>query len=416
MLRHAPLAATLLAAAACTTGPATPPLPADWAPVFAPAAIETPDGSSEPQITTAPGGMVLSWIEGQEGPATIRFAERGADGWSAPRAVRTGDGWFRSYADMPAVYRLSTGTLVATWLPATEPLIEAYDIAVTRSEDDGATWSVPFAPHADGTLTQHGFVSLVERPEGGVELVWLDGRQQEQDVESPDGGAMSLRYAAFDETWTQTAGALVDGRVCECCPTALGRTDRGLVAAFRDRSPSEVRDIATARMQDGQWTGATPVAIDGWTLDACPVNGPALDTAGLRVVVSWFTAATGTGESYLAFSEDGGATFGTPVRLDAGSSLGRTGVALLPDGSAAAAWLEYVDRRAQLRVRRVAANGTTGPAVILSGTGDDFPSAYPRLARDGDALVVAWTETTPPGPDDDGFPQIRVRVAEAPIR
>jgi hypothetical protein len=169
-------------------------------------------------------------------------------------------------------------------------------------------------------------------------------------------------------------------------------------------------------MLDGAWTSATPVAIDGWTLDACPVNGPALDAAGLRVVVSWFTAATGTGESYLAFSEDGGATFGVPVRLDAGSSLGRTAVALLPDGSAAATWLEYVDRRAQLRVRRVATDGTTGPAVILSGTGDDYPSAYPRMARDGDALVVAWTETTPPGPDDDGFPQIRVRVAEAPIR
>jgi hypothetical protein len=359
--------------------------------------------------------MVLSWIEGQEGPATIRFAERGPGGWSPPRAVRTGDRWFRSYADMPAVYRLSTGTLVATWLPATEPLIEAYDIAMARSDDDGVTWSVPFAPHTDGTITPHGFVSLVERPGDGIDLVWLDGRQQELDLESPDGGAMSLRHAAFDAEWTQTTDVLVDGRVCECCPTALARTDAGLLTVFRDRSAGEVRDIAVARLVDGAWADATLVADDGWTLEACPVNGPALDAAGLRVAVSWFTAARGVGESYLAFSEDGGATFGPPIRLDEGNSLGRTGVTLLPDGSAVATWLEFVDRRAQLRVRRVTRDGTPGPSAILSGTGDEYPTAYPRVARSGETLVVAWTATTPPAPGGDGLPQIRVRVAEAAL-
>jgi hypothetical protein len=410
------ITAALALATGLACAPDPPPLPSDWAPAFTPAAFETPDGSSEPQLTNAPGGVVLSWIEGQEGRATIRFAERGADGWTAPRTVRSGDDWFRSYADMPAVYRLSTGTLLATWLPATDLLIEAYDIAMARSDDGGLTWSAPFAPHDDGTLTQHGFVSVVERPEGGVDLVWLDGRQQELDLESPDGGAMSLRHAAFDADWIQVADTRIDARVCECCPTALARTSNGLVAAYRDRADDEVRDIAVTRLVDGAWSEATPVADDAWLIDACPVNGPALDAGGRRIAVSWFTAATGTGHSFLAFSDDGGATFGPPVQLDDGSALGRTGVALLPDGSAVAIWLEFVDRRAQVRARRVAADGAPGPPVILSGTGDTYPTGYPRLVLDGDTLVAAWTESTPPVAGSDGLPGIRVRVTEARLR
>jgi hypothetical protein len=90
-------------------------------------------------------------------------------------------------------------------------------------------------------------------------------------------------------------------------------------------------------------------------------------------------------------------------------------VTLLPDGSAVATWLEFVDRRAQLRVRRVTRDGTPGPSAILSGTGDEYPTAYPRVARSGETLVVAWTATTPPAPGGDGLPQIRVRVAEAAL-
>ena len=415
MLRHVLVSAALLGVTGCSGGPGVPSLSADWAPTFTTLTLAPPDGSSEPHLTSAPGGAVLSWIEGQEGEATIRFAERDVEGWTAPRTVRMGEGWFRSYADMPAVYRLSTGTLVATWLPATELLFEAYDVALAYSDDDGETWSPPFSPHDDGTITQHGFVSLLERPEGGVDLVWLDGRQQELDLESPDGGAMSLRYAAFDQAWTQTADVLIDDRTCECCPTALARTSAGLVAVFRDRSPDEVRDIAVARMIDGAWTPAARVVEDDWRINACPVNGPSADAAGARLVVTGFTAGGVTPESWLAFSDDNGATFDAPVRLDDGNALGRTGVTLLPDGSAVAVWLEAVGRRTQVRVRRVTREGTLGPVTVVAGEEEAFPTGYPRLALDGDTLVVAWTESTPPS-SDGGRPGIRVRVAEAMLR
>jgi hypothetical protein len=345
--------------------------------------------------------------------ATVRFAERTAAGWSKTQTVVSGNNWFRSYADMPAVLRLSNGTLVANWLPATDLFIEAYDLYLAYSTDDGTTWSKPFTPHHDGTTTQHGFASIFERPNGGVGLVWLDGRQQELDLDSPKGGAMSLRFAAFDTEWRQTANMLVDSRVCECCPTTVGLTSEGVITAYRNRTEAEIRDIHVSRLIADAWTSSTAVHNDEWEIEACPVNGPMLSTRGNQVVVTWFTAAGEETHAYAAFSDDGGQTFKTPIPLNDASTLGRTGAVLLPDGSAAVSWLEYVDNRAQLRIRQLEPSGKRSPAVVVAGTGTGRPTGFPRLALFGDRLIIAWTETTPPGEDDNNFSQIRVRVAEA---
>jgi len=387
--------------------------PLAWTLQFTPAALRVPSSSSEPQITESARGAIVSWVEGQEGTATVGFSERGASGWSEPRVVVAGDNWFRSYADMPSVLRLSNGTLVANWLPATDPLIEAYDLYLAYSTDDGLTWSEPFTPHHDGTTTQHGFASIFEQAEGGIGLVWLDGRQQELDLESPDGGAMSVRFAAFDTDWSQTADMLVDDRVCECCPTTVGRTREGVITAFRDRTANEVRDIHVARLVGNAWTPSVSVHDDNWELQACPVNGPMLSANGDQVAVAWFTATTGVGHAYVAFSDDGGRTFGTPIQFDDTSAMGRVGLVLLPDGSVAASWLEFIDSRTQLRVRRVEPSGTRSTSIVVSGEDVGRPSGYPRMAASDDRLIVAWTETTPPVDGDDGVPQIQVRVAEA---
>ena len=49
------------------------------------------------------------------------------------------------------------GTLVANWLVETDASIEAYNLMLSYSKDDGATWARPFMPHNDKTTTQHGF-------------------------------------------------------------------------------------------------------------------------------------------------------------------------------------------------------------------------------------------------------------------
>ena len=88
---------------------------------------------------------------------------------------------------------------------------------------------------------------------------------------------MSLRATAFGRDWKQTTEAAVDARVCDCCPTTTALTADGPIAAFRNRSEQEVRDIYVTRFERGRWTEPRAAHEDGWKIAACPVNGPMLE-------------------------------------------------------------------------------------------------------------------------------------------
>ena len=273
---------------------------------------------------------------------------------------------------------------------------EAYDLALSYSTDEGRTWAQPFTPHHDGTQSQHGFASLFEIPGEGLGLVWLDGRSNEFDVENPNRAAMMLRFAAFDRDWKQVTDEPIDVRVCECCPTRAAVTSDGIVAAYRDRSDREIRDIYTSRLENGTWTAGVPVHDDNWEFWGCPVNGPTVSARDRQAAVAWSTRKEQQGQAYAAFSGDAGRSWGAPVRLDDAGSLGRVDVELLDDGSAVASWVEFVDQQAQFRIRRIDSSGTRSPAVAVTDVSGAVAGGYPQIARQGAALVLAWTGSTSP--------------------
>ena len=94
----------------------------------------------------------------------------------------------------------------------------------------------------------------------------------------------------------------------------------------------------------------------------------------------------------IAFSSDGGRTFGTPIRLDSEGTLGRVDVEMLPDGSAAAAYIDLTGNRAELRVRRVTPAGILTAPVAIATLANNRSSGYPRMAVWGDELVFAWVD------------------------
>ena len=381
-----------LAASACggTAAPSPEVHVVDRPPAFAPLDTPAAEDSAHPQLTSSSAGAILSWLEQGETTTTLRFSERTAGRWSEPLTVSSGEEWFVTAADVPSVLRLKSGTLVANWYPATDATNEAYDTYLTYSRDDGQSWARPFSPHHDGTTTQHGFAFPLELADGGLGLFWLDGRDQAATDTNAPAGAMGLYFASFDAAWKQTAESVVNARVCECCQTAAVLTADGVLAAFRDRSTDEVRDVRVARLENGQWT-ERPLHDDNWRIAACPVNGPALSARGRQVTAAWFTAPDEKGRAFVAFSQDAGKTWGNPIRLDEQASLGRVDVELLDDGSAVASWIEMVDRRSHLMVRRVSSSGERSQAVDVSG--DGRPSGYPRLARSGGDLILAWTDS-----------------------
>jgi hypothetical protein len=377
----------------------------EWLSPIVPVAVPAADNSAEPQVSARGDRALLSWIEQAEEHTTLKFAERTATGWSEPRSVAAGDDWLVNFADMPSVIGLADGSLAAHWLQQNEG-DESYDVRLAFSTDDGRTWSAPTSPHHDGTPREHGFVSLFQAPgDAGLGVVWLDHRT---------GKDMDLRAAVFDRKGAQTSESVIKARVCECCPTATGITADGPIVAFRNRSAVEIRDIHVSRLVNGRWTAPAPVHRDNWKIDACPVNGPALSANGRTVAVAWFTAAGDAGHVFLAFSTDSGRTFGAPVRVDDVGAVGRVGVELLPNDSAAVTWIELAGGRSEFKVRRVERTGARSDAVSVAGTAVGRTSGYPRLARHGDELLFAWTEAT--DGSHEATERSHVRTAAARVR
>lgn len=415
-MRTRTLVAALLAASIAACGRSAPIDPAQWSVTPQPVASPAGPNSSEPQITASDRGVILSWIERTGTTAHLKFAERAASGWSAPVEVASGTDWFVSYADPPAVMRLSNGTLVAQWERQTDPFVEAMDLVLVSSTDNGKSWSRPFTPHHDGTKSQHAFASLFELAGSTLGLVWLDGRESMAETDDPAGGSMMMRYAAFDAGWKQIADAQVDARVCECCQTSVAMTSDGPLTAYRDRSAQEIRDIAVTRLEDGQWTGASSVHNDGYKTYACPVNGPAITARDRRAAVAWYTVKGEQGQAFVAFSDDAGRTWGAAHRLDQAGSLGRVDVEMLDDGSAVATFVEFADNRAQLRMRRIDPSGAMSPAISLAGVGTGRASGFPRMARQGDELVFAWSESTGGADDSEASLSVKTAIARLPRR
>jgi hypothetical protein len=365
-------------------------------------------GSIAPRLAAGEGGATwLSWIEPRtSGGGALRIAKLDDNRWSPPRTVADGDSLVGNWANVPQVIALGGTRLAAAWLWASGPDPEASEVRLALSSDDGRSWSAPVVPHRDGTATEHGFVSLL--PAGdGVRAVWLDGRNFARPAgdsaagaghdEAHGGGAeMTLRTAVLHPGGALSDEALLDARVCDCCGTAIASASGAALVAYRDRGAAEVRDVAVVREEGERWSEPRPVHADGWTIHGCPVNGPALDAIGDRVVAAWYTAAADTPRVRVAFSEDGGRSFGPAASVDAGAPLGRVDVALLDDGAALVIWVEGDGPNASLRLRRVGRDGTPWLPVTIAQLSSSRASGFPRFVRSGSRIVFAWTEPGKP--------------------
>lgn len=362
-------------------GPESPMTPTELA-------VPAVEGSGEPFLSSDGDRLWLSWLEPAGEEWALRLAAIDAD-VGEPTTIVQRDDFFVNWADFPSVTALDDGRLAAHWLQRGGSGTYDYGVRVAWS-DDGVEWSEPWTPHEDGTPTEHGFVSTL--PQGSdLGLLWLDGRRY---VDGPEGeatGEMTLRYRSAAGPTSAGPETVVDGRICDCCQTGSARTTDGWVVVYRDRSEDEIRDIYAARLVDGEWTEGRPVHRDGWHIEGCPVNGPAVAAEGDRVAVGWFTGAADQPRVHLAFSEDQGITFGEPVRIDGGDPVGRVDVVMDGDG-ARISWIETVGASAELRMRRVTAAGVAEPPVVVSTVSGARAAGFPQMVRHRGDLVFAWTD------------------------
>lgn len=349
--------------------------------------------SAEPYLFTDKNGLVyLSWIEKTKEKNSLKFSVLNNERWSVPSIITSGNNWFVNWADYPMLSS-DGNNLIAHILQKSAESTYAYDVKFITSVDKGKSWSDLKILHDDGKQAEHGFVSLMPY-EDEFFVSWLDGRNtvtkesKSDDHHSGHHGAMSLRAALINMKGIKTAEWELDNRVCDCCQTSAAVTANGPVVVYRDRSAEEIRDISIVRFVNGAWTAPKTIFPDQWKIAGCPVNGPRVAADGNNVAIAWFTTPDTTAQVNIVFSDDGGATFNKPLRINEEKPIGRVDVVLLDEKSAMVTWMEG----SVIKAARVYKDGTKETSIIIASSSESRSSGFPQMTRSGSNLLFAWTD------------------------
>jgi hypothetical protein len=307
---------------------------------------------------------------------------------------------------------------------------DATAIRTARSRDGGRTFEPPVTLQASAAPGDRGWPSLALDSHGTAHAIWLDHRglaagrvpgaprAKHAPGAAHDGAAMAQKSGVYYATAGETASTereLAPG-VCYCCKTALAiGPDGSVYAAWRHVYPGNFRDMAFTSSRDGGRTFAPPVRVseDGWAINGCPDDGPALavDRSG-AVHLVWPTVIDGPnpeGALFYATTRDG-RTFTARARIPS-SGAGRPShpqIVVDGRGRVVVAWDESVDGQRVALAREVKGQRgvavETGPIITLSSDG---PALYPVLAATPSGLVAVWATGGP-------SPAIRARVIPLP--
>jgi len=341
-------------------------------------------GSLQPNWSATPdGNAVLSWIEPtKDGSFSLRYAVRRGSNWSEARTIAEHRHFFRHPAEVPEVMALGDKQWMAHWVEMPKEGSEAEFLYVSSSTD-GVHWTAPAIAHKDRSEVQHGLVSMVASGNGEASLFWLETPKGE------DGPGYLMR-TLVNATGLEIKEERLDPDVCACCPTAVTKTAKGLLVAYRAHTAEDIRDISVIRFENNRWSLPKNVHADNWKINACPTNAAAVAAKGDRVGLAWYTAAQDAPKVQVIFSADSGTTFTKPVVVSTGHAYGYTALALDDDGSAIVSWLEQgKDNAARVLAREITAAGVAGPVVQLA-EGGRMALGYPKILHTTGGTFIAW--------------------------
>lgn len=394
-----------LAAAGCASR-ASGPTPA----ALGPAAALPDTAAVLPTTAVAPGGAVYAaWTRpGADGADVYLARLDGHPDAAAPPVRVTTRPAAAVHAQAPAqVAAGPDGRVVVVWAEQTRidgRRFPASELWAAYSNDGGRTVSAPRRVHPDaGFPTSRQFHAVAVGPDGTLYVAWLDGQARDAARRAAaaseahaghghggDGlpGTQLLVARSTDGGRTFEPATVVARNTCQCCRTALAVADDGTVyVAWRHLfDGGAVRDMAVARSDDGGRTFGMPVRVheDGWALDGCPHAGPALAVdadGGLHVL--WYTGVDGGAGVYYAHSRDRGAAFTPAAALARDVPVAQVSAARDGAGGTWIAWEHPRERR--VYVLPVGPDGGVDPARAVP-----YAGAQPALASAGGAMALAW--------------------------
>ena len=353
------------------------------------------EGSRYPHLTkNYSGGLLVSWFEPVDSTTFGLFwSEYDKGVWSKPGLIYSSGDFFINWADFPSIFHFRDSVFVAHWPEMSSTGTYDYDVKLAFSMDRGLSWSEPIIPHRDGKNAEHGFVSFYKDDKENLGLVWLDGRK----MAGGHGGQgthgnMNLYTTSFDQDLIQNNDISIDAMVCECCPTSAVQIRDVTLVAYRDRSESELRDINILRKVNSIWQDPYAIHDDGWVISGCPVNGPKLAEKDNKVAVAWYTAPHGEPRVNVAFSNNLGESFSSPIRIDSGSSEGRVDITWYNNSAVVVCWLEAQDGYSTLVFRTVSEDGILSPIQDVVTLAGGRGIGYPQMEYLGNELWFLWTD------------------------
>jgi hypothetical protein len=392
------------------------------APPLLPAAAGFPNvpgrANATPSIAAEGSLVAVAWGATLAGKADV-FAAVSRDGGASfgPAVlVNAVPGEARLNGEMPprialaAVKGSSSPDIVVLWTARGA----ATEIKSARSRDGGKTFEAPVVLQSAGAAGDRGWPALALDRSGRAHAVWLDhrglaaaraangGRSGHQPGTAHDGVAMAQSSGIYYASpgGSGAAERKIAKGVCYCCKTALAiGADDTIYAAWRHVYPGSFRDMAFTSSRDGGRTFAAPVRVaeDGWAIDACPDDGPAMAVDGNGAVhVVWPTVIGGDrpeGAIFYAVTRDG-QRFTPKVRVATLGGLKPSHPQIVVDARQRVfvAWDESSNGRqtAALREVRIGANGTAsfGRTVTLSPA---VGAIYPAVAAAGSRVMAAWS-------------------------
>lgn len=356
-------------------------------------ASPTGEGSALPFLYgNDQGTLLMSWVTPiDDSLMVLEYSTLNDDQWSESETIVKGGDWFVNWADFPAIAE-NKGNMLSHVLKKSSEGTYSYDVRLNLKQEGGEHWKTNLELHNDSTSTEHGFVTVLPYKEGFF-VNWLDGRNT---VENSEGnrGAMTIRAAEVAIDGSITNEMELDARTCDCCQTTAAITDNGPVVIYRDRSEDEIRDISIVRQVEGQWLPPKRIYADDWKIKGCPVNGPKAAVLGNQLVIAWFTAANDKPGVNLVFSEDGGAVFDAPIRIDElnTTAMGRVDVLLINDDSAVVSWMETGEGQALIKAVKAHRNGSKGAVQTITKLDASRKTGFPQMELLGDTIYFAWTD------------------------
>lgn len=380
-------------------------------------------GASNPTtaVDSETGAALVTWVETQNGEPNVLLSRISRDG-SVALPIRVNDvpGDAAAHFQAPAqVATAPNGEVYVLWTNNQHHEGKRFptsDLRFARSSDGGRTFepTITVNDDAGGPPTSHTFHNLLVAPDGTLYASWLDSRNGGQAAtaaaegialgegesaevpvsvgEPPTGPDLRIAVSR-DGGRTFLSSFVVDQNTCPCCRTAMAISPDGeFYVGWRKVYEGNIRDVVIARSDDGGETFGSPMRVheDGWVFPGCPHAGPALDVdAEGSVHVAWYTGKLGAAGLFYARSQSRGESFSEPTPLATADVVAPSLSSLVAEDGGTL-WMTWEDRRGgapELHTVRTTLDGVNErmrPEVIQG--------SHPSVSAVGGTKVFAWLD------------------------